>query len=348
MCLSRPMVYDCHHGKDRKVAFKKKYKAGKKGGPDHVWQRNNLMIQDTKKLGCPAKITVNEIITFPQFKVEKDTKSYRDKSSKAIKKALSTLCIENVRKELHVCLPDMSDHRNHPVGEGSGVSLVMDKRVLNYLCDMVREGVGTVLEMKRHLCWFVKNMFAGRELPPRTNRAFFPTKADIRAHMCRAKQKMNSSNEDSINIIQCDNDITGGIESTTNVTEYRQLPTKSHTPRARGPKCRELLKSINNLTYVLDDSTLNDVEVGLHQMYLKLKQSAHKSSGLIVKEKLPSKRKSELLTESQPTKKLRYSKLKMPKKRHPATGRFGTSAEMLKNNYLVNVNAQLNDSTPSV
>ncbi|XP_014679414.1 PREDICTED: uncharacterized protein LOC106819281 [Priapulus caudatus] len=763
MVLSKPMVYDCHHGKDRKVAFKKKYKERKKDGPDHVWQRHNLMIQKTKKLGCPARITVNEIMKFPQFKVEKDTESYRNKSSKAIKKALPTLCIENVRKELHVHLPDMSDHRNHPVGEGSGVSLMMDKRVLNYLRDMVREGVSTVLEMKRHLCWFVKNMFAGRELPPRTNRAFFPTKADIRAHMCRAKQKMkfstvdqenltkiierweqepghnifyrpsledddddllfiyqtdsqrrllelygnelafldatykttryslplffvvvktnidyqvvatfiteseredairealkilaewnpdwkpahfmsdfceaeihsiedvfddckvylcdfhreqawdrwlrktdhnafndreevlcrlrriaraqseseyknavddlkaspvwensklckwientwlpeykrwvwayrgdrllvsintnngierqngvfkheylqkhgrrtlsgmveilvteflpdqyqryvyanrrasstyrkyndnvpvylrnrpaflirhclerlqlaeqipsdhvirretddsfivksqtdakieymvdiskpschcygwqhsrlpckhifavfantdhtwnslpeyykcsaffvldkvvtlsateenadcqgaSSSNDDGINTIQCDDDITDGIESTTNVTEYRQLPTKSHTPRARGPKCRELLKSINNLTYVLDDSMLKDVEVGLHQMYLKLKQSAHKSSGFIVEEKLPSKRKSEMLTESQPTTKtLRYSKLKMPKKRHPATGRFGTSAEMMKKNYLVNVNVQLNDRAPSV
>ena len=42
----------------------------KEGAQDHHYiKRVKRMVQDTKKMGCPAQIIVKEIMKFPQFQV---------------------------------------------------------------------------------------------------------------------------------------------------------------------------------------------------------------------------------------------------------------------------------------
>nr|XP_047126230.1 uncharacterized protein LOC105847011 [Hydra vulgaris] len=61
-------ILDCHHGFDRNISAKNSYKKNAKMD-DHSFQKNYVILQDTKKFMCPAKIVIREILQFPDFKV---------------------------------------------------------------------------------------------------------------------------------------------------------------------------------------------------------------------------------------------------------------------------------------
>ena len=66
---------------------------------------------------------------------------------------------------------------------------------------MVGEGVRSVSEMERHLSHYVKSdMFAGKPMPERTNKRFFPSSVVVRNHMYRAVSQYRHSKIDQENL----------------------------------------------------------------------------------------------------------------------------------------------------
>ena len=60
----------------------------------------------------------------------------------------------------------------------------LDKTIIDKIKELVNEGVRDAKEMSRALERYVwKELFAGEQLPPATNRLFFPLKIDILNHM---------------------------------------------------------------------------------------------------------------------------------------------------------------------
>ena len=58
----------------------------------------------------------------------------------------------------------------------------------------MKEGVGSVAEMRRHLKYVVKNDLFGEEtVPPKSNKRYFPRPKTIRNHMVRARRKLRRS-----------------------------------------------------------------------------------------------------------------------------------------------------------
>eukprot|EP00794_Sanderia_malayensis_P002202 gene2202-2507_t len=186
----------CQHGKDYQAAKKqsRKNKKIKDQGNDHCYRRKYTLVQDTKKFGCPAKIILQEILQFPQYKINDNTEKRRRSASNKIKVAIeSQTCIETVRKFV-VNIPNSETHANHPIGAVAGISQEIDERLAEKIDKLVREGVSRVNEMKRHLKIFVKtSLFSEDEMPDASNRRFFPRDKVIRNHMVVTTRKLRHS-----------------------------------------------------------------------------------------------------------------------------------------------------------
>ena len=77
----------------------------------------------------------------------------------------------------------------------------IDKSLVQKIHTLFDEGVKTVDEMKRHLRYYVKNVFfAGQNPPPVTNRRYHPKDVDIRNHMYKATLKQMLSKVDQENL----------------------------------------------------------------------------------------------------------------------------------------------------
>ncbi|KAI4825238.1 hypothetical protein KUCAC02_020925 [Chaenocephalus aceratus] len=80
-------IYGCHQGKDRCTRQKEKYHAQKEKQAleDHVFNARRHLVQNTKKMDCPAQITVSQVMTFPGFKIAENSKAKRRELSAALK-----------------------------------------------------------------------------------------------------------------------------------------------------------------------------------------------------------------------------------------------------------------------
>ena len=116
---------------------------------DHCVLKSRKLAHHTKKVDCPAALSVKKILTFPLFKIEKDTKRRRTKGAKKIKSYLEkmkqlgkTAKNEEFKGKLqYLCqFPDPSAHQKHHTGLAAGISEPLDNRVVEYLKKQIREG----------------------------------------------------------------------------------------------------------------------------------------------------------------------------------------------------------------
>ena len=81
------------------------------------------------------------------------------------------------------------------------MSQQLDKRIIDKIKELVKEGVRDPKEVRRALEKYVrKELFAGEQLPPATSRRFFPLKRDISNHMYLGAMKLRFSKIDQENI----------------------------------------------------------------------------------------------------------------------------------------------------
>ena len=76
----------------------------------------------------------------------------------------------------------------------AGISQEIDPLLVKKIEMFVKEGVSTVNEMRRQLKITVKHeIFGGTNVPPTSNRRYYPNPRIIRSHMVHAKRKMRHS-----------------------------------------------------------------------------------------------------------------------------------------------------------
>ncbi|KAI8506930.1 hypothetical protein Bbelb_153690 [Branchiostoma belcheri] len=197
-------IFGCHQGRDKNVHEKEKLRAQKQQQSlnDHSFDKRRRLLQNTKKLDCPAKFIVHHLMKFPDFKIADNNSSKRRQASAALKKAIAGDETVHVNIEYHVRFPSTDEHLYHPVvGEAAGLREPIDPRVQKQISKLTLAGARKVVEVKRHLETFVNDeLFRGEQPPPQTRRRFFPTDEDIRNIMGRTKASTRESKSDQANL----------------------------------------------------------------------------------------------------------------------------------------------------
>ncbi|XP_065664303.1 uncharacterized protein LOC136086019 isoform X3 [Hydra vulgaris] len=190
-------VLDCHHGFDRNISVKKNYqvKKQKTNMDDHCFQKNYVVLQDTKKFMCPAKINMREILQFPDFKISERSVWRQNKASKMLREKLKTSSLNEIFhiRIIVVAIDDVSCHDKHLFGPAELIAQSIDPLISKKIEEYVMEGVFNVREMKRLLRIAVNDIFEKANLPPPNNRRFFPRVDTIRSHIVKIKQKLRYS-----------------------------------------------------------------------------------------------------------------------------------------------------------
>lgn len=121
----------------------------------HYIKRVKRMVQDTKKMGCPAQIIVKEITI--------DSPKWRRTTSEKVREHMSGQKDFTGECHFYIKLPEVKDHMYHITGEASGINQAVDTRVITKIHDLVNRGVTDVDEMRRHLRESVRiEIFPGR------------------------------------------------------------------------------------------------------------------------------------------------------------------------------------------
>ncbi|XP_069939301.1 uncharacterized protein [Cherax quadricarinatus] len=123
-------IMECHMGHDSGVWKKRRYAANrdKKECENRKLGRRRFRSQDSKKLGCPARVHIKRILRLPDFKIKQNTAAERTKNRMKIVLALKDdLQSVNFQPEYYVLLPFLESHRYHVVGFVAGVMVQKGK-----------------------------------------------------------------------------------------------------------------------------------------------------------------------------------------------------------------------------
>ncbi|XP_053645091.1 uncharacterized protein [Cherax quadricarinatus] len=102
-------LLECQYGIDRNVYQKQKHYAKRNVELLKIKYRR---LPVSKKVNCPAKIVMKDVVKFPMFKVDKHTVNARRIKSLLLRLALKENRTEGERR-IYIQLPEDSDHCNH-------------------------------------------------------------------------------------------------------------------------------------------------------------------------------------------------------------------------------------------
>ena len=167
-------------------------------------------LQGTRKIGCPAHVHVHELTLFPSFAVSEACAlgSRKLKEIKAIKinelkESLAAGKKVDRNKIYFVLLPTKEAHGSyHPTSGPAGFAQRVHPKIIEKINVLVGEGITEVEEVKRALRHYVLHILFPdpNNRPDETNRAYYPTKTDIKNHVYSAKRAQELSKLDQDNL----------------------------------------------------------------------------------------------------------------------------------------------------
>ncbi|KAJ8255321.1 hypothetical protein GJAV_G00203540 [Gymnothorax javanicus] len=109
MILGRKVLH-CHRGRD----YHKKIEKSSENNRD--FKRRKLQLQNTKKIGCTARIVMRDILIFPSHKVSTPSEWRRKCASQALRKSIAKSEAAGTRR-IVVTFPQQSDHLTKCISE---------------------------------------------------------------------------------------------------------------------------------------------------------------------------------------------------------------------------------------
>jgi len=111
------IIYDCVHGNDTHKSWKTLYakrikEQEDKGTPVKTRKRISL----SKKVGCPARIYLKEVIRFPDYKPPKFTEFHKKETSKRLRKDIDSGNDVRFERRVYISLPTVDEHKFHLIG----------------------------------------------------------------------------------------------------------------------------------------------------------------------------------------------------------------------------------------
>ncbi|XP_026170383.1 uncharacterized protein LOC113134972 isoform X2 [Mastacembelus armatus] len=195
------MSFECHLGKDRAKKKKERYAQNIASG-DNVHKKRRFLAQDTKKIGCPAELKVTRVAMFPEHKILKDSMWARKHAGQELKSIIRENKPVTWENTYYVLVPRLEDHVGHPVrGEVTCVQEAANPKVEERIKELLREGVKSVSEMRRHVREFVKSsLFKGEKPPPLTRYRYYTLHQNLRNIMKSAQDAVLHSRNDQENL----------------------------------------------------------------------------------------------------------------------------------------------------
>ena len=182
---------------------------GKQYYKDKPRKSTRTMIQGSRKLGCPAHITIKVYETFPEYSIsetqtscctKKALKVLKEQKMKELKLALTNEESVLTTKKYFVSLPSEEAHeKSHPIGAIVGVAQKMHPTISKKIESLVREGTTDGHTIQRVLKEYVNTTMSDNP-PCRTDRAYYPTVTDINNHVTKAKSALQLSKLDQQNL----------------------------------------------------------------------------------------------------------------------------------------------------
>ena len=132
--------WQCDQGKEFNI---QKMHEGEKYTPT----KSRRILYSTKKLQCAVKFMVKKIMVFPDYKINKNTRSKKDTISQMLRKKLKSLPDpKSDSKQIGVIQylwqHPIDNHSNHYyIGQASGLNEPLDERVENYIKTIIKEGI---------------------------------------------------------------------------------------------------------------------------------------------------------------------------------------------------------------
>nr|XP_054758565.1 uncharacterized protein LOC129264676 [Lytechinus pictus] len=196
-------VLICHQGRDRNEKTKARRKAlvqfSNATNQEHTQRKKRKLVQDTKKVDCPASVYVVQILRFIDYKLQyqglEPTGHSKVLAKRQLKERYQTDS-SSIRTEtlFYVSLPPLSSHRGHPVNNiAAGLREALDPQILHKISELTAKGIYKVPEIRKHLDEYVQSaLFHSSEQPERTRRRYYPTDIDIRNAVQRAKKEVHT------------------------------------------------------------------------------------------------------------------------------------------------------------
>ncbi|CAN7948225.1 unnamed protein product, partial [Ixodes hexagonus] len=167
-----------------------------------------IKLQGTKKKGCLAMMHLKWVQLYPDFEIALQSHwgFVRTKEAKgeALRKLESALAHDQTQvrscRRIYVSVSDMASHTEHDFDEVLAFGQTMDRNVALRIEYLVQEGITSVQEVKTCVHYYVHDvLFAGKDKPNDSCRAFFPTNADVRNHIQAALKKDRFSSLEQTN-----------------------------------------------------------------------------------------------------------------------------------------------------
>ncbi|XP_065650020.1 uncharacterized protein LOC136078332 isoform X2 [Hydra vulgaris] len=149
-----------------------------------------MTLQVTKKFDCPAKVYIKEIIEFSEYKLDRDSSWLRKEVSKKLRAVLALKNTVLMCRKYILLIPSISAHTNHLIGDVAGLNQPICQELIIKIGELVKKGVNSVSEMRRHLDAFIQVEFNSNNILQKTNKRFFPSDETIANHILRARQKL--------------------------------------------------------------------------------------------------------------------------------------------------------------
>uniref|UniRef100_A0A7M5V9P8 Uncharacterized protein n=1 Tax=Clytia hemisphaerica TaxID=252671 RepID=A0A7M5V9P8_9CNID len=148
--------FECTHGKDRNVKQKRKRKQEKLQQKENElnYGKSKFLPQDTKKVNCPAKITMQNFIFFPDYKVNTNRNTNTIYYKRLVNNKLNADWATNpgaIKMEQQTIVHIADNHSGHLLNKFAGLSQQIDKRLVRKIHESVGHGVRDVREMQRAL-----------------------------------------------------------------------------------------------------------------------------------------------------------------------------------------------------
>ncbi|XP_056155855.1 calcium-responsive transcription factor-like [Lampris incognitus] len=170
-------VYSCHQGKDKHKKEKQtRQQQLLEDHLEHSYEERGRLLQDSKKLDCPARIYVLHLIRFPGYKIPDDLNKWRRESARRLRVVLATNPSDVKFEEQYAAyFPGIKAHKNHPgVGEVTEVREPVDPRIERRIEKLALAGARKVSEVRRHISIFVSELFRGEAPPHQQGAGFTP------------------------------------------------------------------------------------------------------------------------------------------------------------------------------
>ena len=167
-------------------------------------------LQGTRKIGCPAHVHVHELTLFPSFAVSeactlgsRKLKETKARKINELKESLAAGKKVDTETKYFVLLPTKEAHGSyHPTSGPAGFAQRVHPKIIEKINVLVGEGITEVEEVKRALRHYVLHILFPdpNNRPDETNRAYYPTKTDIKNHVYSAKRAQELSKLDQDNL----------------------------------------------------------------------------------------------------------------------------------------------------